>query len=645
MRCVTRLIVSVSLLCALRTGICDEVHPQGVSLQNTSGTAVDIATLRFSEAGWKKGRDQGFAVGLQKNTDYFYLWASPKGGALSPQPLCDGHLTDSTGGKANVNGIVSFATADFDGNGSTYLIALEGGGKSLTAWKLDDCQGKAIFHPAATLQLPSDGAHRGYRSVVTGDFADTGSDDVELIAEDPAAMSEWRFSAGKFEPVRSGPLFEAPGSRRELTGIRYVTTTIRLAHGADNVAHETVTAILHDRGYTLFRGGDPIHYAPTCNVAPANCANKVLLFNLDQGFSNGLEDMERKDATAAKGTLARIVNSLRSIPGEFKVWALINPIQQDRSATLRVLDGLSTAGISFVLDYYSSDVTNLAALKSNWLDYSPQAFEALEGVSLAPDGKSTEPDNLSFYVQKYGQSFAGVRFMERLGIDIQANEDTSVQMVSDKALARQKLSFDWDLATRLMKWSQDNGRYVVWADPALYVPYECYWAPPVVVRAVARRDAYVQRQQAFARQNPYLIPMYDNNEGLKRCGVAKNGAQMTPRNFRLPDWERIPRSIADGKVGKEPLKGRNGFGISVQTWTTDADPLLSAGTLPPEEVTIWILDALSKGATMVEVEPYYYFLDWPADSRVPQSPPIPPGKSVGDARDSLRKIFRDVTGR
>jgi hypothetical protein len=640
------LVAALLLIANPQRGLCDEVFPQGSSYLNSAGVSMDAVALRFSEAGWKKGRDQGFAVALQKNTDYMYLWAAKSGGGGLPgKPLCNGHLAGPEGGKISVDGIISFAVGDLEGSGSTYLIALDQEGKRVTAWKLDACEGKAIFPPAASTQLPVGGRARGtYRILVTGDFADVGSDEVELIADGVAEMSEWRFTSNKFELVTSGPLFEAPGSRRELSGIRYVTTTLRLAHGADNVAHETATAILHDRGYTLYRRGQPIYYAPACSAAPANCASKVLLFNLDQGFSNGLQDMERKDPAEAAAALTRMVNSLRMIPSGFKVWALVNPIQQERGATLRVLDALSAAGIPFVLDYYSSDVTNLAALKSNWLDYSPHAFDGLKGVSLALEGKPTEPDNLTFFVEKYGREFVGVRLMERLGMDIQANEDSAQSMVPDRALGKEKLSFDWDLATRLMKWSKDNGRYVIWADPALYIPYECYWTRDVAARAIARRDRYVEQQRKLAGEDPYLIPMYDNNEGLKRCGVAKNGGQMTPRNFRLTGWERIPRSIAEGKTGKELLTGHNGFGISVQSWTTDYDPLLSAGTLPRQEMAIWVLDALSKGAAIVEFEPYFYFFDWPSDARVPQSLPIPGGKSVGDARNSFQELFQDVMG-
>jgi hypothetical protein len=626
-------------------GACEEVHPAGNSYANRSGTILDTAALRFTEAGWNKGRDRGFAVALQRNTNYFYLWTTNADGvAAGGRPLCDGYLIDQKGRPVDVDAIKSFATADFDGNGSTYLVALVNGGQSIVAWHLDHCEGKAILSSIADPQpLVTENPSRAYQRLLADDFENTGADEVEAIAEKPAQASDWKLSGTRFELVRSTPLFVSRTSAQAVNEIRYVTTT-RLPHAEDNVAYEAATIVLHDRGFTLFRRGVALYYAPTCAIAPENCANKILLFNLDQGFADGLQDQMRKHSAEGAEILRRMIKALRAVPSSFKVWALVNPIQEDRAATLRVLDALSEAGIPFVLDYYSSDVTALAAVKRNLVDYSPRAFDALKGVSLSVEGNAAEPDNLAFFARRYGARFVGVRFMERLGMDIQVNDMTFAPMLPDRALAQQELSFDWTLAKRLLKWAKSSGRYVVWADPALYVPYECYWSTDEVMRAMDRRDSYVSKERELARGNPYVIPMYDNNEGLKRCGVAKGSGRVTPRNFRLTGWERIPRATAGVKTGREALTGRDGFGISVQSWTTDYDAVLSAGTLPPEEIAVWILEAIEKGAGMVEVEPYFYLFDWPTGTAVPQSKSIPSGEEIGDARDTFKEIFREVAG-
>ena len=136
--------------------------------------------------------------------------------------------------------------------------------------------------------------------------------------------------------------------------------------------------------------------------------------------------------------------------------------------------------------------------------------------------------------------------------------------------------------------------------------------------------------------------MYNNNEGLKRCGVAYGDWIPTPRNFRLTGWERIPSRIASEKRGATPLISGKGFGLSVQSWTSDYDPVLSAGTLPPEEIAIWTLDGFSKGASIVEFEPYFYFFAWPPSSGLTQSVPLANGQHVGDARSTLDMLFLDL---
>jgi hypothetical protein len=628
-----------------RISLADELRPEG-TFSNGSGANLPLATLRFAESGWKKGRDQGFALALQRGTDYFYLWTQRVAGAgLGARPVCEGHLVDAHHNTIEVDGLRSFGIADLEGNGSTYLVALTRDGAGLLAWPMDGCAGGSIVASVASVQRIDTGeARSGYQRLVTGDFSDTGIDGIELISTDAAQISQWRFANNRFEMLRSDPMLVTAGSGKRVKKVLYVTTTTRLSGAKANAAEATATALLHDEGFTLYRNGAPIHYAPNCREAPANCANRILLVNLDQGFSDGLQDLARKDASRAGEVLKRMVDALHDARRTFRVWALIDPIQQNRAATLRILDELARAGIPFILDFYSSDVTNLTSVKKDWLDYSPRASEPVKGVSLSLEGSATDPDNLSFYVERYGANFAGVRFMERLGMDIQAGDPSFPQILGDQIVAQRELSFDWGLARRLLSWANRNQRYVVWADQALYLPYECYWTADEVGRAAARRDLYIKAERELARQNPYLVPMYDNNEGLKRCGVAKNEFQMTPRNFRLQSWQLIPEWLAAVKGGATPLTGRQGFGISVQSWTTDSDPLLSAATLPPEEMAIWILDALQKGATIVELEPYFYLFAWPQEGILHESRPAPDGQAMGDARDTLTQILHDVTG-
>jgi hypothetical protein len=215
---------------------------------------------------------------------------------------------------------------------------------------------------------------------------------------------------------------------------------------------------------------------------------------------------------------------------------------------------LVLAGIPFVLDYYSSDIINLAFIKKDWLDYKPRAFAPLKGISLDADGPSTSPDALDYYSKRYGSKFVGLRQMERLGIDINTKDPNGRPMIPDSVLAKRELSFDWQVATRAIKWANASGRYVIWSDPALYVPYECYLSTSAFQTDTKTRNEYVEGEANLAAHFPNLIPMYNNNEGLKRCGVAYGDWMMTPRNFRLTGWERIPART--GNPVQPPLPAR-----------------------------------------------------------------------------------------
>src|SRR5258708_6364752 len=196
--------------------------------------------------------------------------------------------------------------------------------------------------------------------------------------------------------------------------------------------------------------------------------------------------------------------------------------------------------------------------------------------------------------------------MERLGIDLNVKDTASKPIIPDVELAKRELTFDWNLALRSLEWANREAKIVLWADPAIYLPYACYLTPAELSLEAKIRDEYIARETQLASRFANLVPLYDNNEGLKRCGVAYGDWLMTPRNFRLTGWERIPSRIASAKRGSTTLTGPQGFGLSVQSWTTDYDPILTAGTLPPEEMAIWALDGFAKGASIVEFEPYFY---------------------------------------
>lgn len=637
-------LLTISLYFGLAPAWAYEPVPSGRVFYNRSGVAIPTDSLRFANGGWKRGRDQGFALALQKNTNYFYLWVQTTDGApLGQHSYCDGKLSNPNGEAVPIDSIISFTLGDLKGKGSEFLIAVTDGGQSLLAWDVTSCEGQAAIRASAQFSIPATGtgSYRIRGDLVAGDFDGTGRDLIQVIAPDSGELIQWAFDSTGFRLVRRAFLPIGPTSTVHMHGIKYVGLT-RLPHDRDNVAYESATIILHDKGYTLARNDKAIAFSPNCRFQPKVCVNKTLLFNLDQGFSGGLQDLARQDRPRAVEALDRMIAVLHRAQSRFTVWALINPIQEDRDATLFILNKLTNADIPFVLDYYSSDVTSLASLKKDWLDYNPRAYAPLKGLSLDVDGSATSPDSLDFYTKRYGRKFVGLRQMERLGIDINAKDPNGLPMIADSVLAKRELSFDWEVATRALEWANGSGKYVIWSDPALYVPYECYLNSAAAQTDLKIRDDYVEGETKLAATYTNLVPMYDNNEGLKRCGVSYGDWIMTPRNFRLVGWERIPSRIASTKRGSAALKGAKGFGLSVQSWTSDYDSTVNAGTLPAEEMVTWTLDGFAKGASIIEFEPYFYWFAWPPSPRLTQSVPLASGQHLGDARLALELLFTDL---
>jgi hypothetical protein len=610
------------------------------SFYNRLGIAIPSDFLRFASGGWSRGRDHGFALALQKNTSHFYLWINTGDGvSLGRHLLCDGTLANGRGESVQVNTMVSFALADLGGKGSSFLAAVTDDGRRLLAWDLGSCAEHGTIRASAQWSLPTGPAiHRIQGDLLAGDFDGEGKDLLQTIAPESGEMMQWSVDSTGFRLVRHMFLTIGPKSKTRMEGITYVEAT-KLPHDRDNVAYEGATLILHDKGFTLTRNGNAIAFSPNCKYQPAVCANKTLIFNLDQGFTDGLQDLARKDQKKAADALRRMIAMLHFAQSKFTVWALVNPIQEHRDATIFILDKLALEGIPFLLEYYSSDVTNLAYIKKDWVDYQPRAFAPLKGITLDVDGPVTSSDSLDFYSRRYGAFFVGLRQMERLGIDINTNDPNGNPLIAEDALAKRDLSFDWKVAERALEWANGTGKYVIWSDNDLYLPYECYLDPSALRADAKTRDEYLEGEGKLAAAFPNLVPMYANNEGLKRCGAAYGNWLMTPRNFRLIGWERIPAHVASLKRGSTGLTGVNGFGLSVQSWTSDYDTVLTAGTLPPQEVAIWALDGIGKGASIIEFEPYFYFFAWPPSPTLPQSLSLARGQHLGDPRIALRVLF------
>ena len=102
------------------------VAPSGAVFYNRNGTAIPTASLRFTDGGWRRGRDQGYAFALQQNTSYFYLWINTNNGKpIGSNLACDGNLVNEDGAPVPVGTILSYTLADLAGNQWPGMVCIE----------------------------------------------------------------------------------------------------------------------------------------------------------------------------------------------------------------------------------------------------------------------------------------------------------------------------------------------------------------------------------------------------------------------------------------------------------------------------------------------------------------------------------------
>ena len=150
-----------------------EVTPSGAVFYNRAASAIPTSSLRFTDGGWRRGRDQGYAFALQQNTSYFYLWIDASNGKpIGSNLACDGNLVNEDGAPVPVGTILSYTLADLAGKGSIWLVAVVDNGSGLLAWDLTDCKGQGDNKAQGTQSLSDeDGKKLAIKGeLIAGDF-------------------------------------------------------------------------------------------------------------------------------------------------------------------------------------------------------------------------------------------------------------------------------------------------------------------------------------------------------------------------------------------------------------------------------------------------------------------------------------------
>lgn len=293
---------------------------------------------------------------------------------------------------------------------------------------------------------------------------------------------------------------------------------------------------------------------------------QALVFSIDQVWINGIVNVQ--DMTS----LARIIENLKSFQQRYEVYALLNPSNTDQQKVFAVLDKLTANGIPFILDQQSSD--------SNHKDTVISPFDPYHGVALSLE-------QLKAYKQKYGDKFAGIRFMEVFAANytILACQKLGVNWCDyDKTYLPQDNFYQKSIAETYIKFAKDNEMFVLWSDFywSVYHPWDF--------------DINVVKQSQNENELKELLAAYPNT------------VVVTLANNWPVDGARSGNYINTWPDTMKPFvqTGAFGFGLSDQSWMCS-----QSNGCPASEIKDWALTAFAKGAKLVQFEPVSYFWNLP----------------------------------
>lgn len=294
---------------------------------------------------------------------------------------------------------------------------------------------------------------------------------------------------------------------------------------------------------------------------------KSLIFSLDQTWLNGVVNAE--DTVA----LDNIVSTLNKFKTNYEVYALLNPSNKDQNKVTQVLDVLQKNQIPFVLDQYSSDTQKSSMTNP----YDPNY-----GLALSPD-------QLAYYKQRYGESFAGLRIFEvfatnfttlsckELKVDWCSSYKENYHLIPDRFYNKQ-------VAENIIKFASDNKMFVLWTD--FYWSFSNNWD----------FDKNIVKQPENEKELDQLIRKYPN---VVLVSFANNYPSDGARqNNLLNTWFN--------NFKKYEKNGAIGFGLSNQGWMCN-----SLNMCPIDEIISWTKAAFENGAKVVQFEPAWYFWNLP----------------------------------
>ncbi len=361
-----------------------------------------------------------------------------------------------------------------------------------------------------------------------------------------------------YQQTSSGPLSFQPAFAPAATSTSVAVNT------PSPLATATTTVVIPKSTAVNNGGSTAINYLQ----------KKALIFQIDQGFGNGI--IQNEDAVG----LQRMITTLQAFQGKYEVYVTLSSRQTDKTKLDWVLNILAQNNIQFILEVYASDALTTGVDSVN----SPYDVN---------HGRELSVTQLQQYKTKYGNMFAGVRALEVFAenFTVLACQQQSVNWCgSFKSNLPSDRFYQKSFLEDYVKFAHNNGMFLLFTD--------FYWSayhPWSFDQTVVNQPQNEQELQNLVKVYPNTVVVAFANNEPAQGSINK-----------MNTWQAVVQPYVQ--------YGAKGFGLSDQSWMC-ADE----ANCPVSTLSGWATAAFSSGALVVQTEPYWYWWNFPVGAIGPQS--------------------------